>query len=252
MPDTYAVVGRLYEGGAFSMWNYFSKRPVSILVNYQRNQIGNPQGFPKVYNRLIRAAFSDPDCRYVWIINDDAHPQAGSLEETQLALEADPTIGIVFPVENWKDGDKVGGFMPWSGKWADHEDLRLFGDRHPLVESMYASFACACVRREVWEKVGEMDETLGLGYGEDLDYGIRTWKAGWRVVNYRKAFFFHERGKTFNRLIEAGVVGHNMPEESAARCKAKWPFLWPNDGRSQDAIDRATLDMLREWMDKVV
>lgn len=140
--------------------------------------------------------------------------------------------------------------MPGSGKWATYEDLMSCGARYPLMESIYASFACACVRREVWEKVGPMDETLGLGYGEDLDYGIRTWQAGWRVMNYRKAFFFHERGKTFQRLIDAGVVGPNMPKESAARCKAKWPFLWPNDGRTPDKIDRATLDMLRDWRDK--
>ena len=43
-------------------------------------------------------------------------------------------------------------------------------------------FFCVLLRREVYEKVGEMDEQFGVGYFEDTDYCCRVARAGLRTA----------------------------------------------------------------------
>jgi len=41
---------------------------------------------------------------------------------------------------------------------------------------------CMLIRREVWEKVGGMDEDFGLGFFEDDDLCVRVREAGFQLV----------------------------------------------------------------------
>lgn len=199
----------------------------SILVCEQRGASKTPSGFSAIYNRLVNCAFADPDCQFAWLLNDDACPAPDCLEETEALLAADPTIGVAFPIEAWvEDGNWV-TMMPVTGKLVTIWDALEAGEE--TFEQVYAGFACACITREAWEAVGQMDESLGKGYAEDLDWGIRCWKAGFRVVNYRRQWFKHKRGATFNKLTEEGKFRKEEPYEAADLAKKKWPWLWTGE-----------------------
>jgi hypothetical protein len=205
----------------------------NVLTNWQRNQDSAPRGFAHAYNRLLIGAFSDPECQFAWILGDDVFPFTGALTVTQEIMEADPTIGIIFPVECW-GGVPAITMLPFSGKVVSINDAL----NNASIEHLFAGMACCCISRAAWEAVGPIDEALGLGYGEDFDWGIRCWLAGFRVVNYRGAAFHHLRGATYNRLIEAGAIAPDMPYRSADALKVKWKELplWDGDGSKLLAV----------------
>lgn len=253
MPPVTFVVGSLFGGSRLQVLLELIQRasetigPCDLLVNRQLQQERSPQGFPKVYNRLINAAFADPECEYVIVCGDDVRPVGDCIAKTLDVMRADETIGAAFPVEAWAETPVVLSqpmmvtMMPFTGE--KRPIAAALSD--DLVEQIFAGFALACIRADAWADVGPMDETLGLGYAEDLDWGIRCWKAGYRCVNVRSAWFEHERGATYNRLVAEGTMDAKEPHRAAANCKAKWPFLWedPDPVRSSQKI----MEMLRGW-----
>src|ERR1019366_8124778 len=49
------------------------------------------------------------------------------------------------------------------------------------------------IRREALEDVGLLDEDFFM-YGEDLDWCLRCWKTGWKVVFFPGGEAIHHRG----------------------------------------------------------
>jgi GT2 family glycosyltransferase len=54
-------------------------------------------------------------------------------------------------------------------------------------------FACAAIRREVFGRIGLLDQKMVL-YFEDVDYCVRARIAGWKVLYCPKSIVFHVRG----------------------------------------------------------
>lgn len=213
MPKTYFCVASYYGGyaGLSAHLKSLPNNSYSTLINEQFGPDREIMGFARVYNILVNAAFADPVCKYVWIMGDDVLPVGNCLAETQTVIEFDTTIGVVFPMENIQHG------LDYSKS-----------------EQLFATFACVCIRREAWEKVGPMDETIGRGYAEDLDWGLRCWKAGFRVVQYRREWYHHTKGTTYNMLVKEGKYAPSEPYDAADKVKARYPFLW--SGESDESI----------------
>ena len=193
-----------------------------ILTNEQCGSARPARGFATIYNPLVSLAFSDPNCKLTWILGDDVLPVEHCIRDTTAAIEGDETIGAIFPVEAWLVDNKYLTMLSPAGKIVPIEEAISTTP----YEQLFAGFACACIRREAWHRVGPMDEDIGRGYGEDLDWGIRCWKAGFRVVNWRAHWFKHIRGATYNKLIEDGLYRKEEPYEAADMVKKKWPWLW--------------------------
>jgi hypothetical protein len=102
--------------------------------------------FAKENNRMIRVA----EGRYIILLNDDCYVPGGWLERMVEAAESDPAVGIV-------------GGLPSS--------------RPELI-----SFALVLIRREVFEKIGLLDERFTHGY-EDHEFCQRALAAGFKVVS---------------------------------------------------------------------
>ena len=80
--------------------------------------------------------------------------------------------------------------------------------------------ACLLIRREVFEKIGGLDERYFLFY-EDLEYCRRAIRAGWKILYTHKASVFHHSRKSTSkeRSSRMGFVGvesllHYLDSES--------------------------------------
>ncbi len=62
-----------------------------------------------------------------------------------------------------------------------------------LTELLSCCFACALVKRSVFEHIGLLDENMFL-YFEDVDFGLRARIAGFRVVYCPNCIVYHARG----------------------------------------------------------
>lgn len=238
---TYFVIGSFYGGprlhALMTRMREVQLDNFAILVNEQVAK--EMLGFAYIYNRLVACALSDPQCEYVWIMGDDGIPQGDCIEQVQRVMEANPDVGAMLPVAAWNNPEgKLVSIHPVTQKELPlAEALAVEPD---LVDQIFSGFSCVCISRAAWEATGPMDESLGRGYAEDLDWGVRAWRAGYRMVNYQRAWFMHECSATFSRMVAEGVFGKEEGHEAATRCQAKWPWLWREP--PSDSVER-----LRRW-----
>ncbi|RKY56115.1 MAG: hypothetical protein DRP89_02040 [Candidatus Neomarinimicrobiota bacterium] len=79
---------------------------------------------------------------------------------------------------------------------------RLFGkynltyiDPDKLIEVDAVSGSFLMFRREVWDKIGGLDETFFM-YGEDIDYCYRMKEAGWKIYYVPYTKIIHYKGES--------------------------------------------------------
>lgn len=72
--------------------------------------------------------------------------------------------------------------------------------KHPTRQLMPAyrcDFFCIAIRRDIWIKLGGLDEAFGLGYYEDFDFSLRLRKAGLEQVITEDVFVLHVGSASF-------------------------------------------------------
>ena len=183
---------------------------VECPANWQMIQA--PQGF--VYSRNVNLGIvaSTGD---VLLCNDDVRfTQPNTLEILQNVMYQHPEVGIISPLIR---GD-VGEF------WQSHATHTLHYTQVRLC------FVCLLIKREVIEKVGLLDETIGAngGYGwDDTDMCRRVVNAGWKLGVTARATVIHgygndRRSASFNRVPNAYTTGDAIAQKQFF---AKWGDL---------------------------
>lgn len=110
-------------------------------------------GYSKACNAGIKAATGD----YIVLLNNDI-----------LLLEHPKNRWLDYLLEPFKD-KKVGITGP------------ILGPSAPAGRD-FIIFFCACIKKEVIEKIGLLDEIFGIGGGEDTDFCIRAENIGYKLV----------------------------------------------------------------------
>jgi GT2 family glycosyltransferase len=140
--------------------------------------------------------------KFVIVLNDDAIVTEGW--DTALISDASPKyVGLVGARSNYAAGAQGGA--------------KCVGDPPYLV------FVCVCMRRDVWEKVGPMDEETFDGFSsEDLDYSWRVVKHGLKL-KLSSAFVLHAGSRTL--MSTTTSLGANN-EKYNLRLIEKWGKEW--------------------------
>lgn len=172
-------------------------------------------GFGRANNR----GFAATDAPLLFLLNNDAEVQAGSIDRLVETIESDPRIGgcgprIVNPdgslqVSVWRNPP-----MPWEmiltglrlsyllpkrvrgelllGPHWDHA-------RRRRVNMLVG--AAILVRREVIDQVGGFDERFHM-YAEDGEWCLRIVRAGWRLIFEPDAIVMHHGGQSTKQRWE--------------------------------------------------
>jgi GT2 family glycosyltransferase len=157
------------------------------------------RGFAGGNNLGIRAAHGT----YLVLLNSDTRVTEGWLDKLLAPLRKDATIGLIGPVSN-----EVGNEQRIFTKGISPEEITAEGKRwcDASIGDMFLTnrlgFFCVALPREVFAKVGPLDESFGLGFYEDDDYCIRVQQAGYRLVCREDVFIYHKGSATFPRMSE--------------------------------------------------
>jgi GT2 family glycosyltransferase len=166
---------------------------VDVLLRAEHNG-----GFAANVNRGLRA--SDPQLDVV-VLNSDTEALPGWLECLQYATHRYRDVGIVGGQLQYPDGRiQFGGTVRNRDQpeWFDHR-YRFkppgWGPAGRSSPALAVTGACMYVRRAVIERVGLLDERYAMAY-EDVDWCLRAWQAGFRVLYFPAAQLIHHESVT--------------------------------------------------------
>lgn len=173
-------------------------RPICLPVN---------TGTTVSRNRALRAA----EGRYVLVLDSDATITAEALAKLKALLDRDAEVGIAVPRLNYPDGRfqiSTDRFPTVTRKLQRLLHLKAMEQAavapRAACDVDYAISACWLFRRELLERVGLLDENIFYS-PEDVDYCVRVWLAGYRIVYEPAATAIHDaqelsRGKKLGKF----------------------------------------------------
>jgi GT2 family glycosyltransferase/glycosyltransferase involved in cell wall biosynthesis len=151
-------------------------------------------GFAANANRGIQAADHERD---VVVLNSDVEALPSWLECLQYgAYGHESGAGIVGGQLQYPDGRiQFGGTVRNRDQpqWFDHRyrfKPHSWGPAEAPSPALAVTGACMYVRREVITRIGAFDERYAMAY-EDVDWCLRAWQAGFRVLYFPSAQLVH-------------------------------------------------------------
>jgi GT2 family glycosyltransferase len=156
----------------------------------------NNRGFAAAINYGIRISTADV---IVWL-NADAYLDRAFLENLDLSVYSNQNYCIFAPkillplggTNNFPNCiENVGNFLWLDGlNWCigrGEQDLGQYDRNHT---PMFPSGAVCAIRRNVFDSIGPLDESF-FAYGEDADFGLRAFLAGYSCLFIAEARAMH-------------------------------------------------------------
>jgi len=188
---------------------------------------GRNLGFAAANNVGLRRL---ADCATLVLLNNDTIVPPGWLGGL-VRHAAQPELGLVGPVTNWTgneariatDYDSIAGMERFAQAYTAARGDVVFDIAVPAM-------FCVAFRREVYARVGDLDEQYGLGMFEDEDYATAVRAQGWRTVCCEDVFVHHYGMASFAKLDPAAY--RRLFERNRVYFEQKWGHPWtPHQAR---------------------
>jgi len=182
--------------------NLYSSAPLKVIFNKKN------LGFAAAVNKGVKAAKGE----IVVLLNNDVVPEEKFLKPLEEDFK-DPkvfAISLGEPQWSWAKGKWIKGFI-------EHEPGEK--TKAPHI-SFWASGGSGAFRKEIWEKLGGMDELYHPFYWEDVDLSYRAWKRGYKVIWDPRVVVYHKHEGTISRFSKKYV---NLIAE-----RNRLLFIWKN------------------------
>ena len=207
---------------------------VRLILN-ERND-----GFARACNQGARAAAGD----IVVFLNNDTVLSPGWLRGLVAHLQR-PDVGAVNAVTNRIGTEaEVSERARTLGEFLDRAARRRAAHAGESRTVEMLAFFCVAMRRDVWRRVGPLDESFGRGLFEDDDYSARLHDAGYRLVCAEDVLVHHLGEASFGRLVSDGTYG-TLFDDNRRRFESKWGREWRRPSRGSDGDYRMLIERIR-------
>ncbi len=172
-------------------------------------------GFAKAVNTGLREV---PKTHDALLLNSDIEAHPHWFENLQYgAYVFGEHIGVVAPKLLYPDGriQSAGSYRNTEAReWFDHYYRFQPSDYGPANVPNYVQAgtgACLYFKRQVMDKIGILDQDLPFAF-EEVDYCLRTWEAGYRVLYFPASVLTHHesptrtKNKNISSMERASVV----------------------------------------------
>ncbi len=202
---------------------------------------GVNRGFAAATNQALESAQGD----VVVLLNNDTVVPPHWLSRLSAHLD-DDRIGLVGASTN-RSGNEAEIDVPYH----TYGELTAFARarRHELKGRAFdirtATMFCAAMRRDVFKRVGALDERFEVGLFEDDDYSMRVRHAGYRVVCAEDAFVHHFGQASIGELSATGEYGQ-LFHTNREKWEAKWGVAWTPYERRRSAEYESLIENIRD------
>jgi GT2 family glycosyltransferase/glycosyltransferase involved in cell wall biosynthesis len=160
-----------------------SRVPGVKFVRHRKNL-----GFPATANEGIRLRPAGSD---VVLLNSDAVVTPHWLPKMAEAAWSRPGVATVTPVSNWAADLSIPCALSLADTCAAFLERRADVARRHYPEVPSGVGFCLYIRDEAVGAVGELDESFGVGYGEEVDFCRRAVAMGFTSVLDDRTFVYH-------------------------------------------------------------
>lgn len=155
------------------------------------------KGYAGGNNDGLRIANGD----YLILLNNDTLVTAGWLDALLRPFETDSRIGLIGPITNLVGNEQIVKLPNLNEQNFEKSAERYVRNNYNvLFETKKLGFFCVAIKREVFKKVGFLDECFGIGMFEDDDYCLRTQSLGYKLVVTEECFVYHKGSLSFSKL----------------------------------------------------
>lgn len=190
---------------------YAASRPnLNVILNDENT------GFAAGNNIGLAAAAGE----YLIILNNDTFVTQGWMLDLIRHLK-DSNVGLVGPVTN-NIGNEAKIDVGYTNMGEMASAAYEYTSRHSrqLLDVRTLAFFGVAMSRQVYAKVGPLDEDFGRGFFEDDDYCNRVRQAGYRVAVAEDVFVHHHLSASFGELDDS--VRKELFEKNKAIYEKKW------------------------------
>lgn len=185
-------------------------------------------GFVKAVNQGLKASSAE----YICVMNNDTVATDGWLGELVYIANSHSGIGLVNPSSN-NLGQDMGK------KSIDEYAAGLEGLRGQYIEMGACIGFCMLFKREIYEKLGKLDEVYKEGNFDDTDYSRRAEKEGYVCARAKGAYVYHRMKTSFQKVASY--------EESFKRNQDIYNRRWGKPKRLLYIVTKSH-GKLHDWM----
>ena len=164
---------------------------------------------------------------YIILLNNDTILTNGWIQKLIKPLRDYPHIGITGPMSNSVGNEQnLNHFIGDAVYGADPTWLEQFYNQYKgrLLYTEMLGFFCVAIKREVYEKAGDLDPAYGIGMFEDDDYCQRVKQLGYKLAIVEDAFVYHHGSMSFKKLDKATYTG--LWDKNKHYYEQKWQKEW--------------------------
>jgi GT2 family glycosyltransferase len=199
--------------------NNFSKNNPKTKLKLITNE--KNKGFSTNVNRAVSKATGE----ILVLLNTDVYPKNNFLELILKDFEDKEVFGIGFMDESIENGRVVlrgRGVGQWRRGFLVHNAGDL-----DKKNNLWASGGSSAFRKDVWNKLGGLNEIYNPFYWEDIDLSYRALMAGYKILFEKSAVVVHEH--------EKGIIMNKFSKSqiTSLAFRNQFIFTWIN-GRLTD------------------
>jgi GT2 family glycosyltransferase len=183
--------------------------------------------------------------RLLVLLNNDTVVPPGWLSRLD-AHAADEGVGLVGPVTNRIGNEaEVGASYETYGEFLEQAAARAQCKSGESFDISMPAMFCLALRRDVFERIGPLDERFGLGTLEDDDYAERARQCRYRMVCAEDVLVHHFGEGSLGAMFHDGTYSALLAE-NRRRFEEKWGVPWQPYARRQAVDYQLVRDRVRQ------
>lgn len=216
------------NGSTDGVSEYFDTLPGAEVIHLEENK-----GFAGGVNAGLERASG-----HVVVLNSDTLTPRNWLTRLVAALEQSDGVGMLGPRTSYASGPQQIDGLEFKTLDEVNEYADALHEEHgtTVTDTQRLVGFCLLIRQETLAKVGNFDESFGIGNYEDDDYCRRVRAQGYRLGIAQGAFIYHYGNRTFLGMGVTGPEWDGLLERNREKFFAKWDI---KPQRRADAVQES-------------